>query len=227
MKPLNLSLPVQANRVFMTVGGLLLALVLGACAGDTTSPNQSAQAAAQAKAAGHSPYVPVNDVEFNNYNMRMKISDDPTTILWCTSAFPIPSSPLFTVPVVGKLTSSSKRPYSTSTVDTTTGNTYSPELPGPDGMYGTSTDYRYGFTPAGVYVDFYNMQTFCTTEPTVWQRQNTTIVLGQDSGLSLAQTAAQVELAAAIKADKAGDTAGAAAHRLKAEQLLQAALAGK
>lgn len=111
-------------------------------------------------------YIPKNDLDFKNYNKRQMISDDPTVILWCTSAFPIPSSPLFTVPIVGKLTSGSKRPF--------------PNDPGPDGMYGPSGEYRYGLTPSNVYADWYNMSTFCTTEPMVWQRKQTVIVMQQD-----------------------------------------------
>jgi len=230
MKSVSLSILVPSkNTLRLLLGGIALVVLLAGCQGDTATPSQNAQQAAQDKANSHNPYIPVNDVEFNNYNQRMKISDDPTTILWCTSSWNIPSSPLFTIPVVGKLTSANKRPYSTSQVKNTYQDsaTYSPELPGPDGMFGTSADYRYGFTPAGVYVDFYNMATFCTTEPTVWQRQNTTIVLGQDNGLTIAQQAAQAKLAEAIKADKAGDTAGAAADRAAAEAILEKALAGK
>jgi hypothetical protein len=199
---------------------LVLVGILGVVAfvtmADTCSPAPTAAEQAQAQAAqksqNHAAYIPKNDVEFNNYNNRMKISDDPTTILWCTSAFPIPSSPLFTIPVVGKLTSATKRPYPTSTTNTTAGTQYSPELPGPDGMYGPSTDYRYGFTPAGVYVDFYNLQTYCTTEPSIWQRQATKIVLGTDDKLFQAQQKARQLLAA-------GDKAGA-------EKVLEAAING-
>src|SRR3989344_3363645 len=79
-------------------------------------------------------YIQVNGLERKNYNWRQEIADDPTTILWCTSAFPVPSSPFITVPIMGKLTSGAKRPYSTD--------------PGPGGMYGSSGEYRYGFGPA-------------------------------------------------------------------------------
>jgi hypothetical protein len=165
---------------------LLLTLPLAAC----FEPSPQTQADQNAAAASDSAvnneahaYIPHNNVEFNNYNARQKIADDPTTILWCTSAFPIPNSPMFTVPIVGKLTSSGKRIANLSD-------------PGPDGMTGTSSDYRYGFTPAGVYVDFYNLQTFCTTEPTVFQRSSTKIVLAIDGNLSSAQAAAQAALKA-------------------------------
>lgn len=173
-------------------------LTLAACGYST---NTTAQDQAQKKADNAQIYVPKNDIELKNYNQRMKIADDPTTILWCTSSFNTPASPLFTIPIIGKLTSGSKRPYSTSI--TKTGDyTYSPELPGPDGMFGTSGEYRYGFSPTGVYSDFYNIPTYCTTEPTIWQRQSTSLVLESDPTLLAAQQQAQALI-------KAGDSAGA------------------
>ncbi len=135
-------------------------------------------------------FIPKNDLDFHNYNRRQKIADDPTVILWCTSAFPIPSSPLFTVPIVGKLTSGGKRPF--------------PNDPGPDGMYGSSGEYRYGFTPSGMYGDWYGMPTFCTTEPMVWQREQTVIVMQEDPLLMSAQEKAR-EFLKAGQADKAND----------------------
>jgi hypothetical protein len=179
---------------FFLMAGLMATVLLtaGICDSGTTS----AQQAAIDKAAKNQVYQPQNNVELNNYNARQKLADDPTTILWCTGAFPIPSSPLFTVPILGKLTSASKRPFSTSQVVIDSSNTtYSPELPGPDGMYGPSDSYRYGFTPGGVYVEFSgSMDTFCTTVPTVWQRQNTTIVVTTDNPLTQAAQACQAVL---------------------------------
>jgi hypothetical protein len=170
---------------------LLVVAVLIATASGCAPESQSivqARKEVESRQARRSIYVEKNDTEFNNYNRRQVVADDPTTILWCTSAFPIPSSPLFTVPVVGKLTSGGKRPYPTQKIESVP---YYPELPGPDGMYGQSGEYRYGFTPAGVYIDFYNISTFCTTEPTVWQRESTTIVLAIDPTLAAAQKQAR------------------------------------
>lgn len=176
--------------------GLIVFVTMGAsdCTGNNGGGNEAAQQAAIAKANANKVYTPKNTVELNNYNQRQQIADDPTTILWCTGAFPIPSSPLFTVPILGKLTSGSKRPYSTSQVINlgTTGDRYSPEIPGADGMYGPSDAYRYGFTPGGVYVEFSgSMEVFCTTQPTVWQRQNTAIVVTTDDKLTQATRSCQ------------------------------------
>ncbi len=70
-------------------------------------------------------------------------------------------------------------------------------------MYGSSDPYRYGFTPEGNYVEFNGvMPTFCTSAPTVWQRDSTTITLATDTQLAAADKLAQSLIAK-------GDTAGA------------------
>lgn len=168
--------------------GIALAAIAVALLATACSQQEIAQREAQNKAADRRAYVQQNDVEFENYNRRQQLTDDPSTIIWCTSAYPFPGTPLFTVPVVGKLTSGGKRPF--------------PNDPGPDGMYGSSGEYRYGFTTAGTMVDFYNIATFCTTEPTVWQRENTEIVMKIDPVLAKAQADAKEAL-------KRGDTATA------------------
>lgn len=175
------------------IGLVIAAVLMVGCSNLSTSENDAVQ-----RSQNRVPYVTRNDVEYKNYDIRQKLADDPTTILWCTSAFPVTGAPLFTVPVIGKLTSGGKRPYP------------SPDAIGPDGMYGPSVEYRYGFTPEGVYVDFTNIATFCTTQPTIWQKESTTLVLNTDPGLSKAQADARAALAA-------GDPA-------KAQQILEDAI---
>jgi hypothetical protein len=177
---------------------------------------QRAQQEAQERARQAEIYVPKNGVELKNYNERLRFADNPASILWCTSAFEVPGSPLFTVPVVGKLTSGDKRPYNTTRQWIGPPNVsqwVTNEVPGPDGMYGHSVEYRYGRTPAGILVDFTNMEMFCTSEPTVWQKEATAIVNAVDQPLADAQRQAQEMLAR-------GDEAGAA-------QVLGAALGGR
>lgn len=177
----------------MVVGVVFIA----ACNGPvTTPPAKQAQNEAINRSQQRNLYIPTKDIEFNNYNERQKLADDPTAILWCTTAFPFPGTPLFTVPIVGKLTSGNKRPYPTSQVHVyyASNGTYNPELPGSDGMYGSSGEYRYGFTPAKVYVEFYNMPTYCTTEPSIWQKEKTELVLQSDPSLLDAQKRAQQAL---------------------------------
>lgn len=165
------------KRIFGGVG-LFAAIVLVAVG---CSEQEKSIREAQQRAYNRGAFVPKNDLEFKNYDRRQRLSDDPTAIVWCTSAFPIPSSPLFTVPIVGKITSGGKRPY--------------PNDPGPDGMYGHSGEYRFGFTPGGIYADWYNISTFCTSEPTVWQRQSTVIVMENDPTLTAAHKKAREALA--------------------------------
>ncbi len=89
---------------------LLVIAAIVALAGCSTAL-QDSQRRVWDNANRRAPYEMKNDVEFNNYSRRQQIADDPTTILWCTSAFPVTGAPLFTVPIVGKLTSGGKRPY--------------------------------------------------------------------------------------------------------------------
>lgn len=182
----------------IAVGVLAVALVgLAAC----TSDERSGQQQAQDIAKNRQVYSPKNDVEGHNYNARQALADNPATLIWCT-AFPTnPNAKPFTVAVVGKLTSGNKRPYPTEQAVTSQDTRYNPELPGPDGFYGNSGEYRYGFDPAGNYVDFYNLETFCTNVPDVMQRQTTVIQL--NPGADAAAVDAQVE--AALKACRAKD----------------------
>jgi hypothetical protein len=142
-------------------------------------------------------YIPKNDLEFENYNRRQLIADDPTTILWCTF-FPVTvGQEPFTVPIVGKLTSSGKRPFPKTQVvdfDVTSSRSYNPEVLQPDKMFGSSSEYRFGFTPADFYIDFTDLQSYCTTQPTTWQKNQTTLVMEADSEFSALNEAAQEAL---------------------------------
>lgn len=187
----------QVTRKKIIIGAVALVLAVGALAACDSTSTQQDQAVQRANARQN--YTPKNDVEGRNYNARQKLADDPTSIIWC-SVYPSNQTVKpYTVPIVGKLTSGNKRPYSTSQVS---GNsvTYSPELPGPDGFYGTSGEYRYGFDPSGVYYDFYNVETVCTSAPTLIQRNTTTIAVTAAPG---SLTAADTRAEAALKACRA------------------------
>ncbi len=201
---------------FLLLG--MLPIAIASCVGDSRTPQRDAMATAEAAAAKNAIYTVKNDIELTNYNRRQEISDDPTTIIWTTSSFPNPSSPIFTVPVAGKLTSSNKRPYPTTKVSSE--YSYNPELPGPDRMYGSSGEYRYGFGPAGKseYYEWYNMPTFGTTVPKVWQRQSTTMVIETDQQMLDGQNRVRELLRQAIPYTQKGDTYAAEAQRLLSEQ---------
>lgn len=153
------------------------------------------------------PYIPHNAVEGSNYNKAQELYDSPATIIWCT-AFPMSSTqPLVTVPVAGKLTSSTVSAFRSE--DEIQGVAL--EAESVDGLYhGTPPPYRYGFTPGGQYVDFFNLPTLCTTQPLAFQRQSVQVKV--DQGLNEATLEAQQAL-------KQGDKG-------KAQGILQAAAAG-
>lgn len=186
------------------IGLVLVAGIVTACSADSPAKNSQDDAVEIAK--NRNNYKPENDVEGKNYNARQALADSPATLIWCT-AFPTsPNAKAFTVAVVGKLTSGNKRPYpvSQTIIDgDTLGMTYNPELPGPDGMYGSSGEYRYGFDPAGNYVDFYNLETFCTNVPNVMQQQETIIALKPGSNAALVD--GQIEAALKACRDKDPD----------------------
>lgn len=170
----------------LIVAGLVLvvlALVLVAC-----SPNNDAAQRAQQANYNYSPYPIKNFIDQRNYSWRLQISDDPSMILWCTMFPPTPGTKPITIPIIGKLTSSGKRPFSgdsTLQVDD-------------QAMYGTSGEYRYGFGPTGMqeYYDITGMSTFCTTQPMLWQTQLTVVVQSKDNALLTASQQAHDLIAA-------------------------------
>lgn len=157
-------------------------VAVSACA-DETPTKTSDYKKVQNNTKGRHAYIPSNQVEFNNYNNAQKLYDSPTTIIWCTTTWGNNSAPLVTVPIAGKLTSSSVSYFpNTQVVEYSDSGRYSPELRSVDGMYhGSPPPYRYGFTPGGQYVDFSSMPTFCTTALTKFQRQATKVTVDVDS----------------------------------------------
>lgn len=195
-------------------------LALSACGGSSHHATSASDKAVRASNALQGQVYQVkHNIEFRNYNLRQKVSDDPSTILWCTFFPPgvqgvgnaSTAGQAFTVPVAGKLTSSNKRPYDLTRY-TDAGNYawYPHETPGPDHMYGSSSEFRYGFDPTlGIYYDFTGLASFCTTEPTIWQ-SHTTIVANTSDTLSNLTRAAEAAL-------KAGDAKKAAAILKRAD----------
>ena len=147
------------------------------------------------------------DAEYNNYiKAQEEVYDNPSSIIWYTSSFPNDASPIFTVPIAGKLTSSSVSYYPSNTQQFSSGGsfTWTEENQSVDGMYhGSPGPYRYGFTPGSAYVDFTGMAVFCTTALTSFQRQTLTVATVDAQAEDLtAQAEALLE---------AGDPAGAQA----------------
>lgn len=180
-----------------------VSLAVSACSKSSPAKSDSGTTIA----TNRTNYTPVNDVEGRNYNARQALADNPATLIWC-SAFPTsPNVKAFTVPIVGKLTSGNKRPYATTQViidNDTGGRTYSQEVAGPDGMFGTSGEYRYGFDPAGNYHDFYGIEVYCTSVPDIIQKQQTVIVVKDGDAGNLSDLDNRVQQALAVCVAKAG-----------------------
>jgi hypothetical protein len=199
---------------------VVCALVAG-CGGIATSTAdnaaQKAQNAIDNRANATTPYLPPwPSVEYNNYTKAQKLYASPTTIQWCTTTWGNASAPLVTVPIAGKLTSSSVSFFPSSREKLYGGDgtsEYTKERRSLDSMYhGSPPPYRYGFTPGGDYVDFSSMPVLCSTKPLKFQREKTEIALTVDAGLDAATTKAEGLLKSK---DPAGATA-ALADALKA-----------
>lgn len=185
---------------------LLAALVaVGALAGCTShhSPQASQESQINRAAGDRVAYVPHHNVEFNNYNESQKLYDDPATIIWCTTTWGNPSAPMVSIPIAGKLTSSSTTFFNPSHIvysgDTGLTAIGSRSV---DGMYHPNPpQYRFGFTPGGQYVDFFNMPTLCTTALTKFQRQQTKVSLTVDPTAEHATKQAEAVLKAGTLQD--------------------------
>ncbi len=198
---LNLRLPVAAALTIAVIG-------CGAAAAATGLDRiDSIMNAGSTRSKVFTPPLP-DSPDFLNYNAAQRLYASRSTIIWCTTTWGNASAPLVTVPIAGKLTSSSVSIYP-STRDRAVGDgggaEWTPERRSVDGMYhGSPPPYRYGFTPGGQYVDFSGMEVFCTTALSKFQRQNTKVSISIDDEAKAADAKAQAAL-------KRGDKAGAQA----------------
>jgi hypothetical protein len=172
------------------IAGLLLTGGASACgsAEEPTSRDKQQENAAKKFDGRTAPDV-TGDTEYDNYIKAQELYDDPATVLWCTSAFPSASSPVFTVPVSAKLTSSSVSFFPNQKLKYADGGEFDHQIlvesQSVDGMYhGSPPPYRYGFTPGGQYVDFTGLSTFCTTQLTEFQRVSLDITTDADQALA-------------------------------------------
>lgn len=177
----------KTKKAVALAGLAVLALTASGC----ESVNQAASREVEEKARDRAPYLPVNDVEYENYNKAQELFDDPNSIIWCTSSLPNDSSPIFTVPIKGKLTSSSTSYFPGTD---TNGN----EERSVDGMFhGSPPPYRFGFTPLGEFVSFEGMAAYCSSTLDNFQRTETFIAVDHGSD---AVTEAQKKAETAMKA---------------------------
>lgn len=183
----------KRNLVVALALAIIVPFSIAGCSSGGQTASEQAQKQAQTNSSDRQNFVPKNDIEGKNYNARQKLADDPNTIVWC-SVYPTnPNVKPFTVPIVGKLTSSNKRPAPTSIVDYQA--KYYPELPGQDGMYGSSSSYRFGFDPAGNYWDFSEtLEGVCSSVPTVIQKATTQFAITASGDVNALSTKANAAL---------------------------------
>jgi hypothetical protein len=212
------------KKIFYPLMGLLIFCAFGApsCGSNKGDSNtQKTTKGVQNERSGFPPaYVPKNHTEFNNFNDAQELYDDPSSILWCTTTWGNPSAPMVTIPVAGKLTSSSVSYLPQDYVDTNDSFWALRPNFSSDGMYhGSPPPYRYGFTPGHQYVDFFNMPTLCTTAMTEFQRKQTKVSLTIDAAAQQATTQAEAALKAGTdpKTGKISPTASAKAQAILTE----------
>jgi hypothetical protein len=152
--------------------GFVLTAVISACGLAASNKVEDQYNSIADWAHGHSTYVPKNRVELNNYEKAQKLYDDPSTIIWCT-VFPSNNSlNAITIPIAGKLTSSTTSWFPPDREDSDSNGKILKPNRSVDGLYHPNPPkYRYGFTPGGQYVDIFNAETVCTTVPYKFKRQ--------------------------------------------------------
>jgi hypothetical protein len=200
----HMQIAFRRGRVVLAV--VAAAFLLAACAKDSDEGKQKRDV--DKRAEGYEAYLPKNTVELDNYNEAQRLYDSPSTIIWCSTTWGNASAPIVTVPIKGKLTSSSTTFFRPEEVVNDDSNRSGVVVSGRsvDGLFHPSPPgYRYGFTPGGQYVDFFNMATFCTTALTEFQRQETRVAVDYDDVARLADRRAEQALSR-------GD--GAAAERI-------------
>jgi hypothetical protein len=176
--------------------------VTGCGSSSDNTPNHAAQNKANDNHNAFQPYIPgTPNTEQTNYNKAQELYNDPSTIIWCTAFPSSPAAPFVTVPIAGKLTSSTTSAFSgIHNIDRGNYSWQQEPFPSVDGLYHPNPPpYRYGFTPGGQYVDFFNLQTLCTTQPLKFQRQN--LAITPDAALTHADAQAQDALKNGNKAE--------------------------
>ena len=158
----------------------VLTLGIAGCSAETENRSDQLNAS-QKKFDDRVPPDVTGQVEYDNYIKAQELYDDPASIIWCTMFPESANAPIVSVPIVGKLTSSSVSYYPNQTAKGNSYGTWYEENQSVDGMFhGSPPPYRYGFTPSGVYVDFFNIPTFCTTALNAFQKQ--TVIFEEYSG---------------------------------------------
>ena len=143
----------------MTIKNTLTAIVLGGALALGSGCGKSDRV--EKMESNQSTYEITHSVERDNINKRLALANDPTQIMWvyCLSDM---GNVIISSPVVGKVSSSSKR-IEPQTMDPDAigervkvgGTSYTTlEIMGADGTFGSSDPYIYWFTPEGQYLQW-------------------------------------------------------------------------
>lgn len=166
-------------------------------------------------------YQSQNFIERQIFNHRLEISDDPSTILFCTT-YPYDEPPR-TYIIAGKLVSGTKRPDSPN--NGADNGAIGTERADAQGMYGSSVPYRFGFTPGGVYIDFTDLATKCSTEAASTKQTSVGAVTVKNDALTESAHEAQAALKAGLVYENGKFTGYTAAAKKKAQEIIDNAVA--
>lgn len=193
------------KKIAAGILALGLAGSLTACGGSGAAPAPNQEREVEEKAKEFTAYIPKNNVELNNYNRAQELYDNPAAIQWCTLFPPSDTAPIVTTPIAGKLTTSATSYFSPTEVEESyEGSLVNVPKRSVDGLFHGESHYRYGFTPGGDYVDFFNSAVVrCTTALTDFQRQNTFVELTNTEGDVAGRQAAAEEALAQGNEDEA------------------------
>lgn len=199
----------RRRPLFLLVLVAVASLVLVACGKDHKESDSHAknEAIKSGKKFAEDAYIPAyGNTEQRNYNKAQEIYNDPTTILWCSVMPEASTTPIITVPIKGKLTSSSTtafRPEEAWDVRDDDLPTEKGIARSVDGLFHPSPPpYRYGFTPGDQLVDFTDVGTICTTQPLEFQRQSIEVKPAEDVSKASKEAEAALEAHDGAKAQR-------------------------
>lgn len=179
----------------LVVCGLLGLSAFGLLGNDDCSDESQQQKTSEAirKEAGkREVYKPIHGGDYSNFDRKLRYEDQPDTIIWCSIMPQASTSPIITVPIQQKLTSSSVSNLPGSIKDDSGDGTAVVPGVSNDGLYhGDPPPYRFGFTPGGQLVDFSGLPVFCSTKPLNFQKDSIEVT---NSGLSSASAKAEQAL---------------------------------
>lgn len=190
----------------LIVAFALCCLIVAACGGSehNSDARDTAATAAEKNRENFAPYIPHNEVEAHNYNASQELYDNPSTILYCTILPRNDTIKPITVPIAGKLTSSSVSAFPSQEIHYDEDGNVVTEKASVDGLFhGSPPAYRFGFTPGGNFVELWSGdEGLCTTSPTEIQTQTLSVGFEGSVDAATQQAEAALEANEPAKAEK-------------------------